>query len=90
MLPSILHSWKSFTAHRIRKFHSYRERFWQAEYFDRFIRNEKHFYAAMNYIHQNPVKAGLCMSLEERLFSSACYRSANVLPIEENKDITEE
>ena len=90
MLPGILHSWKSFTAHRIRKFHSYRKRFWQAEYFDRFIRNEKHFYAAMNYIHQNPVKAGLCMSPEEWLFSSACYRSANVLPTEENKDIAEE
>ena len=32
--------------------------FWQREYWDRFIRDEKHFNTAVNYIHENPVKAG--------------------------------
>ena len=32
---------------------------WHREYWDRFIRNEHHFHQAVEYIHQNPVKAGL-------------------------------
>ena len=32
---------------------------WQREYWDRFIRDENHFGKAVEYIHQNPVKAGL-------------------------------
>ena len=33
---------------------------WMREYWDRFIRDEKHLAAAIEYIHENPVKAGLC------------------------------
>lgn len=33
---------------------------WQSNYWDRFIRNEQHFYNTVQYIHNNPVKAGLC------------------------------
>jgi hypothetical protein len=33
--------------------------FWQTEYWDRFIRDERHFAATEDYIDQNPVKAGL-------------------------------
>ncbi len=29
------------------------------DYFDRYIRNEKHFQATVTYILRNPVKAGL-------------------------------
>ena len=47
---------------------------WQREYWDRFIRNENHFLKAIEYIHQNPVKAGLCTSAEEWPWSSA-YQS---------------
>lgn len=46
------------------------EPFWQREYWDRFIRDENHFIQAVNYIHENPVKAGLCNSPEEWQWSS--------------------
>jgi putative transposase len=32
---------------------------WHREYWDRYIRDECHFLQAIDYIHQNPVKAGL-------------------------------
>ena len=35
------------------------------DYFDRFIRNERHFTATVEYIRQNPVKAGLVDTPEE-------------------------
>jgi len=34
-------------------------RLWQPDYFDRFIRDEPHYRAAVDYVHQNPVVAGL-------------------------------
>ena len=44
--------------------------FWQREYWDRFIRDEKHFNYAINYIHENPVKAGLVKNSQQWLYSS--------------------
>ena len=44
---------------------------WQREYWDRFIRDENHFEKAVEYIHKNPVKAGLTKSSEDWLWSSA-------------------
>ena len=32
---------------------------WNREYWDRFIRDENHYNKAIQYIHNNPVKAGL-------------------------------
>jgi REP element-mobilizing transposase RayT len=32
---------------------------WQLDYWDRFIRDKRHYDAVVDYIHQNPVKAGL-------------------------------
>jgi type I restriction enzyme R subunit/putative DNA methylase len=45
--------------------------FWMREYWDRFIRHEEHFQQAIWYIHENPVKAGLCNAPEEWRWSSA-------------------
>ena len=44
---------------------------WMREYWDRFIRDEKHFTAAVEYIHMNPVKAGLVEKTEDWYWSSA-------------------
>lgn len=44
---------------------------WQNDYFDRFIRDERHFVQAIAYIHENPVKAGLCRHASEWPWSSA-------------------
>ncbi|MCM8525052.1 MAG: transposase [Lentisphaeraceae bacterium] len=43
---------------------------WQREYWDRFIRDEKHFKKAIEYIHMNPVVAGLVSKPENWKFSS--------------------
>jgi len=51
--------------------------FWQLDYWDRFIRNESHYHAAVAYIHHNPVKAGLVTRPEDWPWSSAaCLGSA--------------
>jgi putative DNA methylase len=70
-LFQIVHSWKSYTAHRIRKLTGVTGRIWQPEYWDRFIRDDEHFVAAAEYIENNPVLAGLVDSPELWVWSSA-------------------
>jgi REP element-mobilizing transposase RayT len=70
-LGQILHSWKSFTSNECNNLLGRREQFWQKETFDRFVRNEKHYYNAVAYIENNPVKAGLCLRPEAWKWSSA-------------------
>ncbi len=45
---------------------------WHREYWDRFIRSDRHFQQAVEYIHGNPVKAGLVGRPEDWPWSSAC------------------
>jgi putative transposase len=58
-LGSIVSSWKRFTAREANRQLGRNGAFWQDDYWDRFIRNEEHFFATIDYIDQNPVKAGL-------------------------------
>ncbi len=51
-LSSIMHSIKSFTAHKIGR------KLWLNEYYDRIIRNEKEFKQKLLYLIMNPVRAG--------------------------------
>jgi putative transposase len=55
-LEKIVHSWKSFTARRMQREHHRQGAVWQAEYFDRLIRNEKEFAQKVHYIVDNPWK----------------------------------
>jgi putative DNA methylase len=70
-LSKILHSWKSFSAREANKVLDRTGEFWQPEYFDRAIRDEQGFIAAVEYIEYNPVKAGLCENPNTWRFSSA-------------------
>ena len=70
LLEDIVHSWKSFTAKEANRILNRSGQFWQAEYFDRYIRSGKHYFAAVDYIEKNPVKAGLCHTPEEWFFSA--------------------
>ena len=45
--------------------------FWQADYFDRYIRDNEHWERTIHYIHDNPVKAGLCAGAQGWRWSSA-------------------
>jgi len=46
-------------------------RFWQAESFDHWVRNEAQFVRIKKYIENNPVKAGLVAKAEDWPWSSA-------------------
>ncbi len=70
-LSAILHSWKSYTAKAANRMLGRSGPIWQPEYFDRAIRDERHLAAAIEYIHNNPVKAGLAQRAEDWPFSSA-------------------
>ena len=58
-LETIMQAHKSFTAYEANKLLHRKGSFWQAEYYDREIRSEEHFYKAFRYIENNPVKARL-------------------------------
>ena len=58
-------SWKKFTAREILdRGLEIRSPIWHREYWDRFIRDRRHFERAVEYIHLNPVKAGLVAAAE--------------------------
>lgn len=76
-LAKTVQSWKSFTG-RWALTHNAELRlgvpgreFWMREYWDRYVRNETHFQSAVRYIHDNPVKAGLCGEATAWPWSSA-------------------
>ena len=66
-----MHSLKSYTGHELKKLHPEMETIWQDESFDRYIRNEDHYFRKVEYIHQNPVVGRLCKTPEEFRWSSA-------------------
>jgi len=75
-IESLVHSWKSFTAHEMQKKYGRVTPVWQAEYFDRIVRDEAEYLEKANYILNNPRKrwpeiedyrwVGLGVSSEER------------------------
>src|SRR6266436_9344672 len=70
-LGDIVHAWKSFTAKKANKQLARTGVFWEPDYFDRYIRDRAHFEAAVHYIHENPVKAGLVARADDWRWSSA-------------------
>jgi REP element-mobilizing transposase RayT len=73
-LSAIMHSIKSYTASKANKLLGRTGRFWQLDYFDRYIRNQEHFENTVKYIEMNPVKAGLCEKATDWEFGSARQR----------------
>jgi len=74
LLADIMHSIKSFTSTEANKILNQKGRFWQKEYFDRYIRNGRQFARTVLYIENNPVRANLCDKAEDWAFSSAAFR----------------
>jgi REP element-mobilizing transposase RayT len=74
-LAKIMQSLKSFTANEANKELERKGRFWMPDYFDRYVRNRRHFAAAIHYVENNPVKAGLCRRPEDWPFSSAWFKA---------------
>ena len=53
------------------------EGFWEREYWDTFMRDEKQEQTAIHYIENNAMKAKLCQSADEWAFSSARFRGVD-------------
>jgi len=73
-LASVVHSWKSFVAHKVNRTFGRTGTLWQREYHDRYIRSAEHCQDAVRYIENNPVKAGLAVLPHEWPLSSARFR----------------
>ena len=58
-LEDLLQSWKTFTSRSINRLHGRSGTLWQRSYFDRLVRDEKHFRNCVRYIRRNPEKAHL-------------------------------
>ena len=77
-LATIVKGWKSYTARWVLKKNEElalkipaSNTLWMREYWDRYIRDAEHYRKTVEYIHYNPVKAGLCDVAEAWLWSSA-------------------
>jgi putative DNA methylase len=70
-LSSIMHSLKSYTAHRGNDLLDRSGQFWQHESYDHWVRDEEELQRIVQYIVWNPVKAGLAKHPHEWYFSSA-------------------
>jgi REP element-mobilizing transposase RayT len=80
-LGDIVHGWKSYTAKAINKVLERKGCLWQADYFDRYIRDDAHLQMVRNYIRNNPVESGLCLLPEKWPHGSASMEgSAGVSP----------
>ena len=58
-LERIIKSWKGFTAREINRLLNKAGSLWQEDYWDRLIRNPRHFHKCLEYIRENPIKARL-------------------------------
>lgn len=72
LLDQVVKSWKGFTARELNKLlNRTGVAFWAREYYEHLVRDEAEGARLADYIHDNPVKAGLCGRWEDWEWSSA-------------------
>jgi REP element-mobilizing transposase RayT len=83
-VSDIMRNLKSYTSKEIRETLGIRGPIWQRRFYDRVIRSEEQFRAALDYTHLNPVRAGLVQSARGYGFSSYRYweESHGLLPLD--------
>ncbi len=79
-LGKVVQSWKRHTARRIRCLEMEQgmtcsESLWQRDYWDRYMRDDRHLAATLRYIEQNPVAAGLVKEASQWPWGSARRRA---------------
>ena len=85
-LPQIMHQWKFKTGNAINRARRTTGAVWQPRYFDFICRRTRDFSNKLEYIHNNPVQAGLVARPEAwKWSSSAYYAGTGVVPIRINK-----
>lgn len=70
----IMHSVKRHSALECHRIMSVSGAFWQDESYDHCVDDAAELLRIIDYVEQNPVKAGLCSCAEDFQFSSAAYR----------------
>ena len=75
-MSHLIDRWKGYTAKQANKLLGRQGSFWQAGYWDTYMRNSDHELRARRYIENNPVKAGLVRLANEWRWSSARFRDA--------------
>jgi REP element-mobilizing transposase RayT len=73
-LEKLVRSWKSFTSRKINSLLGRDGSLWQRDYFDRLVRDQKHFTNCIRYVRRNPERARL-HSTEYTLYESELARS---------------
>lgn len=74
-LSQIMKSIKNYTSLMSNRWLNRKGHFWMVDYFDRYTRDKRHFFNVIEYIENNPVKAGLCKKASDWKFSSVYSRS---------------
>jgi len=74
---SILHSWKSYSSHRINQLLGRKGNLWERESFDHLVRCTEDLEKFNRYVEMNPVEAGRCSRPQDWLWSSAAARLAD-------------
>ena len=72
-LAAIMQSWKRHTALLINRRLGRTGALWRREYWDRYIRDARHYAAAVAYVENNPVQAGLVETAMAWPWSSAGF-----------------
>ena len=70
LISQLLHDVKKVTAVRIHAARGSQGPFWQHQFWDRFVRNEREFAQRLEYMHCNPVRRGLVAKPEDWRWSS--------------------
>ena len=73
-LAELIKSWKGFVAGAANPLLGRRGKFWEREYLDTVIENEKHLRTATRYIENNPTKARMVLDPKKWPWSSARFR----------------
>ncbi|MDR6564137.1 MULTISPECIES: transposase [unclassified Arcicella] len=64
-LEDFMHSVKRYSAFECNKILERTSQFWQRESYDRLVRNRDELHRILNYVLNNPVKAGLCQAKKD-------------------------
>lgn len=76
-LSNIMKDFKGFAARQANKMLKSSGTIWHPDYFDTYIRNQKHYDTVVAYIENNPVIAGLCAEPGDWPFGSARFAANN-------------
>ena len=71
-LDQVLHGFASYTWQQVVPVHAPTTRtIWEEEYHDHRLHTQEAIHEAVGYVHENPVKEGLCARVEEWAWSTA-------------------